>query len=71
MKISFVMRTLRTICKKREKHLSRSVTFRVFFTFFKLYKWYQIAQLITFDPDFRQQERFVNKSLMGKMLNVV
>ena len=47
--------------KKREKHPWRSVTFSkvagyfiksntpqwVFFTFFKLYKWYQIAQSIT------------------------
>ena len=41
--------------KKREKHPWRSVTFStksntpswVFFTFFKLYKWYQIAQNIT------------------------
>ena len=40
--------------KKREKHPWRSVTFStksntppwVFFTFFKLYKWYQIAQNI-------------------------
>ena len=38
--------------KKREKYSWRSVTFSkkvtlphgVFFTFFKLYKWYQIAQ---------------------------
>ena len=37
--------------KKREKHPWRSVTFTksstppwVFFTFLKLYKWYQIAQ---------------------------
>ena len=47
--------------KKREKHPRRSVTFSkvagftksntppwVFFTFFKLYKWYQIAHCITF-----------------------
>ena len=48
--------------KKREKHQWRSVTFskacnfttksntppRVFFTYFKLYKWYQIAQRISF-----------------------
>ena len=47
--------------KKREKHQCRSVNFSkvagftkintppwVFFTFFKLYKWYQIAQRITF-----------------------
>ena len=44
--------------KKREKHPWRSYTFRnvaswsatppwVFFMFFKLYKWYQIAQSIT------------------------
>ena len=41
--------------KKREKHPWRSVTFSkvvftpqwMFFTFFKLYKWYQIAQRIT------------------------
>ena len=42
--------------KKREKHPWRSVTFSkvasftppwVFFTFFKLYKWYQIVQRIT------------------------
>ena len=35
--------------KKHEKHAWRNVNFRntlpwVFFTFFKLYKWYQIAQ---------------------------
>ena len=44
--------------KKREKHPWRSATFSnftkgntlawVFFTFFKLYKWYQIAQRITY-----------------------
>ena len=47
--------------KKREKHQWRSVNFSkvagftkintppwVFFTFFKLYKWYQIAQSITY-----------------------
>ena len=42
-------------CKKREKHPWRSVNFCtkintppwVFFTFFTLYKWYQIAQRIT------------------------
>ena len=41
--------------KKREKHAWRSVTFGksntpswMFFTFFKLYKWYQIAQNITY-----------------------
>ena len=37
--------------KKREKHPWRSVTFSspsVFFTFFKLYEWYQIAQNITY-----------------------
>ena len=42
--------------KKREKDTWRSVTFSikshtpplVFFTFFKLYKWYQIAQSIIF-----------------------
>ena len=39
--------------KKREKHTRRSVTFSsntppcVFFTFFKLHKWYQITQNIT------------------------
>ena len=43
--------------KKREKHPWRSVNFSnftkintrawVFFTFFKLYKWYQIEQCIT------------------------
>ena len=49
--------------KKREKHPRRTVTFSkvagnftksitpswVFFTFFKLYKWYQIAQSISYD----------------------
>ena len=43
--------------KKREKHPWTSVNFStkikippwVFFTFFKLYKWYQIAQRITYD----------------------
>ena len=47
--------------KKREKHLWRSVNFSkvarfteintppwMFFTFFKLYRWYQIAQRITY-----------------------
>ena len=40
--------------KKREKHTWRSVTFSkvtppwVFFTFFKLYKWHQITQRITY-----------------------
>ena len=35
--------------KKRKKHPWRSVTLsKVFFTFFKLYKWYQIAQRITY-----------------------
>ena len=41
--------------KKREKHPWRSVTFSksntppwVLFTFFKLYKWYQIEQNITY-----------------------
>ena len=41
--------------KEREKHPWRTVTFSkskippwVFFTFFKLYKWYQIAQRITY-----------------------
>ena len=35
--------------KKREKHpCRRSDTPWVFFTFFKLYKWYQIAQNITY-----------------------
>ena len=41
--------------KKREKHPWRSITFTksnaspwVLFTFFKLYKWYQIAQHITY-----------------------
>ena len=27
----------------------------MFFTFFKLYKWYQIAQRITYDRDRRQE----------------
>ena len=42
--------------KKREKHPRRSVTFsknntplQVFFTFFKLYKWYQIAQSVAYE----------------------
>ena len=47
--------------KKREKHPWRTVTFQtcnftkinpppwMFFTFFKLYRWYQIAQNITYD----------------------
>ena len=35
--------------KKRLKHPRRSVTFRVFFTFLKLYRWYQIAQNITYE----------------------
>ena len=41
--------------KKREKHLWRSVTFTkintppwMFLTFFKLYKWYQVAQRTTY-----------------------
>ena len=37
--------------KKGEKHPWRSVTFstppRVFFTFFKLYNWYQIVRRVT------------------------
>ena len=42
-----------TLRDKREKHSWRSVTFKsntspwVFFTFFKLYKWYQFVQRIT------------------------
>ena len=57
---------------KNVKSTHRGVLLLGYFSrFFKLYKWHQISQLITFDPDFRQQERFVNKSLMGKMLNVV
>ena len=35
--------------KKREKHPWKSVTFLLFFTFFELYKWYQIAHSITYD----------------------
>ena len=47
--------------KKRQKHQWKSVTFSkvagsksntppsVFFMFFKLYKWYQIAQSITYE----------------------
>ena len=41
-------------CKKSEKHPWTSVNFskvaglKHFFTFFKLYKWYQIAQRTTF-----------------------
>ena len=41
--------------KNREKHPWKSVNFNkvntppwLFFTFFKLYKWYQIAQRITY-----------------------
>ena len=43
--------------KKHEKHPWKSITFRktksntptwVFFTFFKMYKWYQIAQQIAY-----------------------
>ena len=51
--------------KKREKHPWRSVTFSkveacnftqghnpsmVFFMYFKLYKWYQIVQGVSYDP---------------------
>ena len=40
--------------KKREKHPWKSVTFSntppwMFFTFFKLYKWYQTAQRISYN----------------------
>ena len=41
--------------RKREKHASRSISllkvtlsFLVFFTFFKLYTWYQIAQNVLY-----------------------
>ena len=48
--------------KKREKHPWRSVNFKpatllkltppwVFFTFFKLYKWYQIVQRTTYSDE--------------------
>ena len=51
--------------KKHKKHPWRSFTFRagacnftkhntppwVFFTFFKLHKWYQIAQSISYTPE--------------------
>ena len=44
------------LSKKREKHPRRSVTFStksntppcVFFTFSELYRWYQIAQRLTY-----------------------
>ena len=54
--------------KKREKHPWRSVTFSVtvttksktppwmFFTFFKLYKWYEIAQSVSYLTDFLKVE---------------
>ena len=37
--------------EKREKHSRRNVTFslKVFFTFFELYKWYQIAQSVSYE----------------------
>ena len=46
--------------KKREKHPWRSVTFSkvagywMLFTFFNLYKWYQIAQRITINWNVRE-----------------
>ena len=51
--------------KKREKHPWKSVTFIkvedksntppwVFFTFFKLYKWYQITQSIAYEQEIRR-----------------
>ena len=56
--ICYILRHLETFVEfeKREKHPWRSVTCStktntppwVFFTFFKLYKWYQIAQRIIF-----------------------
>ena len=49
--------------KKREKHPWRSVTFSksntppwVFFTFFKLYEWYQIAQSTAYTAHRRLKE---------------
>ena len=60
--------------KKREKHLFRKAIFRLhfssaFFTFFKLYKWYQIAQRTKYIP----RKMFPGKSrgpknLMGKYM---
>ena len=45
-----------------EQHICEACNFTksntppwMFFTFFKLYKWYQIAQRITYDRDRRQE----------------
>ena len=56
--------------KKREKHPWKSITFSqpatwVFFTFFKLYKWYEIAQRITFMWFWCQIEEYVTNNQNG------
>ena len=66
--------------KKGEKHLWRSVNFStkintppwLFFTFFKLYKWHQIAQRITYTPLY-PQPCYVNKifqQVFDKLIHV-
>ena len=43
-----------------------------FFTFFKLYKWYQIAQNITYSPFFEKSNLFSTaKKLLNRLLIVI
>ena len=43
----------------------------MFFTFFKVYKWYQIAQRITNDPAELAEIIFCNKNVLGKNENLL
>ena len=54
--------------KKCEKHPWRSVTVSppwVFYMFFKLYKWYQIAQCITFNFWFHFRKKQYHRCMTG------
>ena len=53
--------------KKREKYPWRSVNFSVFFTFFKLHKWYQIAQRITFRKTIYEKQQGLHYDILIKL----
>ena len=70
--------------KKREKHSWRSLTFSkvrdftksntpawVFFTFLKLYKWYQIAQRITYIQNLKNMLNEMYHDPVGKKCSII
>ena len=56
--------------KKCEKHPWRSVTIsKMLFAFFKLYKWYQITQNITYDDSVHDFSKFIIKWFQEQLLD--